>query len=101
MRIWVGTHALLILKRRLKPCSDTARCMHAAHSSRHMYAAGTVNRKEIEMTYKISRRIEAEERARENAMMGFTSTQEEVDKQWGLYDACAPHGACSMFSCLN
>ena len=42
------------------------------------------------MTYKISRRIEAEERALENAMVVFTSTQEEVEKQWGLYDACAP-----------
>ena len=49
-----------------------------------------MNRKEIETTYKISRRIEAEERALENAMMVFTSTQEEVDKQWGLYESCVP-----------
>ena len=49
--------------------------------------AGTVNRKEIEMTYKISRRIEAEERALENAMMVFTSTQQEIDEQWGLYES--------------
>ena len=41
------------------------------------------------MTYKISRRIEAEERALENAMMVFTSTQQEVDEQWGLYDSYA------------
>ena len=51
------------------------------------------------MTYKISRRIEAEERALENAMVVFTSTQEEVDKQWGLYDACAPQ-LISRDSCL-
>ena len=42
------------------------------------------------MTYKISRRIEAEERALENAMMVFTSTQQEIDEQWGLYESWAP-----------
>lgn len=64
----------------------------AAASAAHIpcyLCAGTVNRKEIEMTYKISRRIEAEERALENAMMVFTSTQQEVDEQWGLYESYA------------
>jgi sucrose-phosphate synthase len=47
---------------------------------------GTASRAEIEETYAISRRIEAEERALDSAVMVFTSTQQEVDDQWGLYD---------------
>lgn len=46
---------------------------------------------EIEKTYKISRRIEAEERGLDSAMMVFTSTQQEIDQQWGLYEGCAVH----------
>lgn len=49
-------------------------------------ATGTISRSEIEKTYKISRRIEAEERGLDSAMMVFTSTQQEIDQQWGLYD---------------
>ena len=48
--------------------------------------AGTIGKAEIEKTYKISRRIEAEERGLDSAMMVFTSTQQEVDEQWGLYE---------------
>lgn len=48
---------------------------------------GTINKAEIESTYKISRRIEAEERSLEGATTVFTSTQQEIDEQWGLYDA--------------
>ena len=51
---------------------------------------GTVSKAEIESTYKITRRIEAEERSLEGAMMVFTSTQQEIDEQWGLYDAYVP-----------
>ena len=40
----------------------------------------------MQSTYKISRRIEAEERALDAALMVITSTQQEVDLQWGLYD---------------
>lgn len=45
-----------------------------------------MSRNEIEATYAISRRIEGEERALDAAMMVFTSTQQEVKDQWGLYD---------------
>lgn len=48
--------------------------------------AGSMTKKEIEETYAISRRIEAEERALETATMVLTSTQQEIDEQWGLYD---------------
>lgn len=47
---------------------------------------GTISSEQIEETYKISRRIEAEERALDAALMVITSTQQEVDLQWGLYD---------------
>ncbi len=53
-------------------------------------SAGTMTKKEIEDNYAISRRIEAEERALETATMVLTSTQQEIDEQWGLYDGCAP-----------
>lgn len=52
----------------------------------HLLASGTVSKAEIESTYKISRRVEAEERALESAIMVFTSTKQEIDEQWGLYD---------------
>ncbi len=43
-----------------------------------LICAGTMSRDEIESSYKISRRIEGEERALDVAMMVFTSTQQEV-----------------------
>lgn len=49
-------------------------------------ASGTVTRAEIEETYAISRRIEGEERSLDTALLVFTSTQQEVKDQWGLYD---------------
>jgi hypothetical protein len=52
----------------------------------HLLRSGTVSRKQIEETYAISRRIEGEERALDTAQMVITSTQQEVDLQWGLYD---------------
>ena len=55
-------------------------------------APGTMSKKEIEENYAISRRIEAEERGLETASMVITSTQQEIDEQWGLYDGCAPLG---------
>ena len=48
-----------------------------------------MTRAEIEQTYAISRRIEAEERCLDNAMLVFTSTQQEIDEQWGLYNGYA------------
>ncbi|KAK9809313.1 hypothetical protein WJX73_004061 [Symbiochloris irregularis] len=53
----------------------------------HLLNSGTVSKAEIESTYKISRRIEAEERSLEGATMVFTSTQQEIDEQWGLYNS--------------
>jgi sucrose-phosphate synthase len=48
--------------------------------------AGTISRSEIEASYAIGRRIEGEERALDAALLVFTSTQQEVKDQWGLYD---------------
>ena len=39
---------------------------------------------EVDETYKIGRRIEAEERCLDSALMVFTSTRQEVEQQWGL-----------------
>ena len=50
------------------PCTSCVRCLA------------------LQETYRISRRIEAEERALDAALMVITSTQQEVDLQWGLYD---------------
>jgi len=63
----------------------------------HLLASGTVSKAEIESTYKISRRVEAEERALESAIMVFTSTKQEIDEQWGLYDGLA---SCACNFCL-
>ncbi len=41
-------------------------------------SAGTMSKAEIEDSYKISRRIEGEERGLDYATMVFTSTQQEV-----------------------
>lgn len=56
----------------------------------HLLSSNTMTRAEIEATYSISRRIEAEERCLDMAAMVFTSTQQEVDEQWGLYDGYHP-----------
>ena len=52
----------------------------------HLLSSGGLTRTQIEATYNISRRIEAEERCLDVASMVFTSTQQEVDEQWGLYN---------------
>ena len=56
----------------------------------HLLASGGVTMNQIEMTYSISRRIEAEERCLDLSSMVFTSTQQEVDEQWGLYNGYDP-----------
>jgi len=56
----------------------------------HLMSSGTMTRGEVEATYSISRRIEAEERSLDVATMVFTSTQQEIDEQWGLYDGYHP-----------
>lgn len=52
----------------------------------HLLKSGTMSRAEIEASYAIGRRIEGEERALDAALLVFTSTQQEVKDQWGLYD---------------
>jgi len=42
----------------------------------------------MEATYRISRRIEGEERALDAVSCVFTSTGQEVQEQWGTYDGC-------------
>ncbi|RMZ52913.1 hypothetical protein APUTEX25_001032, partial [Auxenochlorella protothecoides] len=56
----------------------------------HLLKGGAMTRREIEEAYAIGRRIEAEERALDTALMVFTSTQQEIDEQWGLYDGYSP-----------
>lgn len=47
---------------------------------------GRLSREDINTTYKIMRRIEAEELGLDCAEMVVTSTRQEIDEQWGLYD---------------
>ncbi|CAA7400438.1 unnamed protein product [Spirodela intermedia] len=47
---------------------------------------GRLSREEINSTYRIARRIEAEEFALDAAEMIVTSTRQEIEEQWGLYD---------------
>lgn len=47
---------------------------------------GRFSREDINATYRIVRRIEAEELALDAAEMVVTSTRQEIDEQWGLYD---------------
>jgi sucrose-phosphate synthase len=49
-----------------------------------------MTRAEMEETYCIGRRIEAEERCMDAASLIFTSTQQEVEAQWGLYQGFDP-----------
>ncbi|KAG7557288.1 Sucrose synthase [Arabidopsis suecica] len=47
---------------------------------------GRITREDIDRTYKIMRRIEAEEQSLDAAEMVVTSTRQEIEAQWGLYD---------------
>ncbi|KAI5058997.1 hypothetical protein GOP47_0025316 [Adiantum capillus-veneris] len=47
---------------------------------------GCQTKEDINSTYKIMRRIEAEELALDTAELVITSTQQEIEEQWGLYD---------------
>ncbi|CAO2143789.1 unnamed protein product [Urochloa humidicola] len=47
---------------------------------------GRMPRAEIQGTYRIARRIEAEETGLDAAEVVVTSTKQEVEEQWGLYD---------------
>lgn len=52
----------------------------------HLIASSNVSLAAVEKTYNISRRIEGEERALDEAIMVLTSTQQEIKEQWGLYN---------------
>ncbi|KAK1389452.1 Sucrose-phosphate synthase [Heracleum sosnowskyi] len=47
---------------------------------------GRLSRNEINATYKIMRRIEAEELVLDTSEIVITSTKQEIQEQWGLYD---------------
>ncbi|KAJ0972860.1 hypothetical protein J5N97_020819 [Dioscorea zingiberensis] len=47
---------------------------------------GRLSKEDINATYRIMRRIEAEEVALDAAEMVVTSTRQEIEEQWGLYD---------------
>lgn len=47
---------------------------------------GRQSKEDINSTYKIKRRIEAEELSLDAAELVITSTRQEIDEQWGLYD---------------
>lgn len=47
---------------------------------------GRQSKEDINSTYKIMRRIEGEELSLDAAELVITSTQQEIEEQWGLYD---------------
>lgn len=47
---------------------------------------GRESKQDINATYKIMRRIEAEELSLDAAELVITSTKQEIEEQWGLYD---------------
>ena len=51
---------------------------------------GRLARDEINTTYKIMRRIEAEELSLDSSEIVITSTRQEIDEQWRLYDGFDP-----------
>lgn len=59
-------------------------------NKRSQLLASGVKRREIEATYNISRRIEAEETTLSVAQRIITSTQQEIEHQYGLYDFYQP-----------
>ncbi|KAI4344194.1 hypothetical protein L6164_011445 [Bauhinia variegata] len=51
---------------------------------------GRLSKEEINRTYKIMRRIEAEELALDASEIVITSTRQEIEEQWRLYDGFDP-----------
>ncbi|BBP00989.1 HAD family hydrolase [Sulfuriferula nivalis] len=68
--------------------------IHTGHSlGRNKFSqllASGVKRNEIETTYNITRRIDAEETTLGVAARVITSTQQEIEQQYGLYDFYQP-----------
>ena len=68
--------------------------VHTGHSlgrdKRKRLLARGLSREEIEQTYNIARRIDAEEEILANADLIITSTRNEIDEQYGLYSYYDP-----------
>ena len=68
--------------------------IHTGHSlgrsKRKRLLAGGLKREEIERRYKISRRIEAEEETLSVAERVITSTHQEIEQQYGMYNFYQP-----------
>lgn len=68
--------------------------VHTGHSlgrdKRKQLLAKGLSRDEIELTYNIARRIDAEEEVLANADLVITSTSNEIEEQYGLYNYYDP-----------
>jgi len=68
--------------------------IHTGHSlgrdKRQRLLAKGVSKEEIEQTYNIARRIDAEEEVLANADLVITSTHNEIEQQYGLYNYYDP-----------
>ena len=68
--------------------------IHTGHSlgrdKRKRLLARGLSREEIEKTYNIERRIDAEEEVLANAALVITSTHNEIEEQYGLYNYYDP-----------
>lgn len=68
--------------------------VHTGHSlgrdKRKRLLARGLSREEIEQTYNITRRIDAEEEVLANAALVITSTHNEIEAQYGLYNYYDP-----------
>lgn len=54
-----------------------------------LFREGTFGHREVAEASSISRMIEGEERALDVAMVVFSSTRQETNDQWALYDGYA------------
>ena len=68
--------------------------IHTGHSlgrdKRKRLLATGLSRAEIESTYNMTRRIDAEEEVLANAELVVTSTRNEIESQYGLYNYYVP-----------
>ncbi len=68
--------------------------VHTGHSlgrvKRRRLLASGLNREEVELRYNMSRRVEAEEEVLAHAELVITSTHDEIDEQYELYDYYQP-----------
>jgi sucrose-phosphate synthase len=68
--------------------------VHTGHSlgrvKRRRLIASGLNREEVELRYNMARRVEAEEEVLAHAALVITSTHDEINEQYGLYDYYQP-----------